>query len=95
MLHVERAYALAILGRKDEANAEGTRALDLARDFTTRARVLRWLSRTYVLSGDEERATRTTEELLKSETFITPAWLRIDPHYASMRGNARFAALIR
>ena len=60
MLHVERAYALAILRRKEEATSEGTRALDLARDFTTRARVLRWLSRTFVLLGDEERASLET-----------------------------------
>jgi TolB-like protein/Flp pilus assembly protein TadD len=94
MTHVERAYALAMLGRNGEAAAEGARAFELAEDLVARGRVLRWLSRTYVLTGDQERAISTTEQLLKSETFITPAWLRIDPHYAPLRTNPRFQKLI-
>jgi TolB-like protein/Tfp pilus assembly protein PilF len=95
MLHAQRAHALAILGRTGETVSEGTRALELAKNFDLRGRVLRWLSRAYVVAGDEERTISTTERLLKSQTLVTPAWLRIDPHYASMRDNRRFQALMR
>lgn len=92
-LHVYRAYALAILGRKREAAAESTRALELTK-FNTRADVLHFLSLTYAVEQDQERTIDATEQLLRSQSFITPALLRIDPHYAKMRANPRFAALI-
>ncbi len=95
MQHTDRGYALALLGRTADGASEGTPALELTKDFEARGRVLRWLSCTYAVAEDEERAISTTEQALKSETFIRPAWLRIDPHYASMRNDPRFQALMR
>jgi tetratricopeptide (TPR) repeat protein len=94
ILHVERAYVLAILGRTKEAAAEAARAVELAKNLRALREVLVWLPRTYVLTGDKERAIRTTEQVLKAQDFITPAYLRIDPHYAPLRVNPRFQKLI-
>jgi len=94
MPHAFRAYALAILGRNAEAAVEGTRALELTADFNNRARVLRWLSGAYAIAGDQERAIATAEQALKAQTFVTPGYLRIDPHFASLRGNPRFQKLV-
>src|SRR5438552_2825653 len=94
MPHAFRAYALAILGRNAEAAVEGTRALELTADFNNRARVLRWLSGAYAIAGDQERAIATAEQALKAQTFVTPGYLGIDPHFASLRGNPRFQKLV-
>jgi len=66
----------------------------LAKDFSTRGRVARWISRAYAVDGDQERAISATEQALKAHTFVTPAFLRIDPHYTTLRNNPEFQKLL-
>jgi hypothetical protein len=51
------------------------------------------LARIYTLAGQPERAIDLLEGLLKKPYYLTPAWLRIDPNFKSLRGNPRFEKL--
>jgi hypothetical protein len=53
------------------------------------------LARTHLMNGKPEPALDLLEKLLDSGYFLTPAWLRIDPAFAVLKGNPRFEALGR
>src|SRR2546422_7673607 len=52
------------------------------------------LARIYVLAGEPEKALDQLERLLKIPYYLSPGWLRIDPNFASLRGNPRFERLL-
>ncbi len=93
-----QALALAYAGRKSEAIAEGVHAVDLARkrrgtQLLNAPYFTHILARVYAISGEPEKAVDTLEELLREPFFVSRAMLRIDPTFASLRGNARFQQL--
>jgi serine/threonine-protein kinase len=95
--HVLRGLALAYLGRKAEAIAEGQRAVALwpiSRDAYFGAYVQHQLVRIYLLVGEPEKALDQLEPLLKVPYHLSPGWLRIDPTFASLKGNPRFERLV-
>ena len=51
------------------------------------------LVRTYLLTGEPEKAIDALEPLLKVPYFLSPGWLRIDPAFAPLHGNPRFERL--
>jgi len=51
------------------------------------------LARIYALLGDREAALDRLEHLLSIPGDLTPAMLRFDPAWASLRGDARFERL--
>jgi tetratricopeptide (TPR) repeat protein len=95
--HITRGLALAYLGRKSEAIAEGERGLALmpiSRDASNGAYFEHQLVRIYMLVGEPEKALDKLEPLLQVPYYLSPGWLRIDPNFAPLKGNPRFQRLI-
>jgi TolB-like protein/tRNA A-37 threonylcarbamoyl transferase component Bud32/predicted Zn-dependent protease len=96
-LHVLHGLTLAYLGRKAEAVAEGERGtalMSLSKDAVGGAYSQHQLARIYVLVGEPDKALDQLEQLLKVPYYLAPGWLRIDPAFASLKGNPRFEKLI-
>ncbi len=96
-LHAQHGVALAYLGRRDEAVAEGKRGVALvpmSTDAFSGPAYLHQLARIYILVGEPEPALDQLEPLLKLPYYLSPGWLRIDPNFAPLRGNPRFERII-
>ncbi len=97
-LHTMRGLALAYLGRRDEAVREGKRGLELlpiSRDAYVGPYIQHQLVRIYIVLGEKEKALDLLEPLLGLSYYLSPAWLAIDPNFASLKGHPRFEALLR
>jgi hypothetical protein len=46
-----------------------------------------------MIVGEPELAMDQLEPLLKMPYYLSPGWLRIDPTWARLKGNARFQRL--
>jgi eukaryotic-like serine/threonine-protein kinase len=93
---VFHGLALAFMGRKAEAIAEGRRGAELwpiSRDANNGAYVQHQLARIYMIVGEPELAMDQLEPLLKMPYYLSPGWLRIDPTWARLKGNPRFKRL--
>jgi tetratricopeptide (TPR) repeat protein len=53
------------------------------------------IARIFIQAGQYDRALDLIEPLLSKPGDMTPGWLRIDPVFAPLRGNARFERLIK
>jgi tetratricopeptide (TPR) repeat protein len=96
-LHVLLGTALAYLGQKTEAISEGERAVALmpiSRDAYFGPYIQHQLVRIYLLGGEPEKALDQLEPLLTIPYYLSPGWLRIDPTFASLKGNPRFEKLV-
>jgi TolB-like protein len=92
------ARALALAGRKQEAAVQADSALKLretTNDATIKPYVLFQAARVFIQSGENERALDLLERLITMPASdVTPAYLRIDPSFAPLKGNPRFEKLI-
>jgi tetratricopeptide (TPR) repeat protein len=96
--HTYLGLALAYLGRRADAIREGERAVELMsniKNASLRADLQHTLAWIYMLVGEQERALDTVEPLLKLRYYFSPGWLRINPNFAPLRGNPRFARLVQ
>ena len=94
-----RGFVLAFFPeRKREAIAHEERAvaaLPLSKDEFQGVLLQQLLVRVYILTGETEKALDMLEPLLRFHAgYLTPAWLRIDPTFAPLKGNPRFEKLI-
>jgi serine/threonine protein kinase/tetratricopeptide (TPR) repeat protein len=95
--HAALGLALAYLGRKEEAIREGRRAVELSpvsKDAFNGFYVQHQLARTYILTGESEKALDQLEPLLKVPYYLSPGWLKIDPNFDPLRNNPRFQKLV-
>jgi tetratricopeptide (TPR) repeat protein len=95
--HVFLGLAQAYLGHKAAAIKEGLRGvalLPIERDAFIGPYVQHQLARIYLLVGEPEKALDQLEPLLKIPYYLSPGWLKIDPTFASLRGNPRFERLV-
>jgi serine/threonine-protein kinase len=95
--HLFRGIALAYLGRKAEAIAEGERGrafLPVERDAYLGPYMQHQMARIYVATGEYDKALDLLEPLLEMPYYLSPAWLRIDPEFDPLRKNPRFQKLV-
>ena len=95
--HVILGLALAYLGRKAEAVAEGEKGvalLPIAADAYSGPYVQHQLVRIYLLVGEPEKALDRLEPLLRIPYYLSPGWLRIDPEFDPLRKHPRFQRLV-
>jgi eukaryotic-like serine/threonine-protein kinase len=95
--HVLRGLALAYLGRRAEAIAEGERGvalLPISQDAYLGAYIQHQLVRIYLLAGKPQKALDRLAPLLKAPYYLSPGLLKIDPTFGPLRGNPRFEGLV-
>jgi eukaryotic-like serine/threonine-protein kinase len=96
--HVFLGLALAYLGRKDQAVAEGEKGLALqpiSKDAYNGPYLQHQLVRIYLLVGQPEKALDRLEPVLKIPYYLSPGWLRVDPNFDPVRKNPRFERLVK
>ena len=95
--HVFLGFALAYLGRKEDAIREGERGvalLPVTKDAVIGPYNQHQLARIYMLVGEPEKALDQLEPLLKIPYYLSPGWLKIDPNFDPLRKNPRFQRLV-
>ena len=95
-LHILYATALAYLGRRADAIAEGERGLALqpmSNDAYGGAYNQHQLARILALVGELDRAVALLAPLLEAPYFLSPGWLRIDPTFDPLRNHPGFRRL--
>ena len=93
-LHYSLGQALAFAGRGNDAAREALLATELDKSPWIGMEMIWGLAQIYMLVGEEDKAIATLERILKSPFYVTPAWLKVDPTWDSLRKNPRFQKLV-
>ncbi|HMF46468.1 MAG TPA: tetratricopeptide repeat protein [Candidatus Udaeobacter sp.] len=95
--HAQHGSILAALDRKQEAIAEGKRAVELlpeSQDAFDGPRGITALAQIYACSGESDEALRLIDHLLGTPSGLTIPMLKLDPVWDPLRKDPRFQALI-
>jgi TolB-like protein/Flp pilus assembly protein TadD len=95
--HALHGMILAALDRKQEAIAEGKRAVELqpeSRDAFDGPRNTAALAQIYALTGESDEALRLIDHLLEIPAGLTIPMLKLDPVWDPLRKDPRFQQLI-
>ena len=87
----------AALGRKEEALAEGRRAVELcpvSKDAVLGAELLRNLALIHAWIGEKDQALKQLEEVLQIPSPVSYGQLRLFPWWDPLRDDPRFERLI-
>ena len=94
--HIIRGLVLATLGRAADAVSAGERGVALAeqkRNETMTPYLRHQLAKIHLQVGQPAKALDILESLLRTPYYLSPGWLRIDPTFAPLKGDARFERL--
>jgi TolB-like protein/Flp pilus assembly protein TadD len=95
--HAQHGFILAALDRKQEAIAEGKRAVELlpeSQDAFDGPRGIAALAQIYACTGESDEALRLVDHLLGTPSGLTIPVLKLDPVWDPLRKDPRFQALI-
>jgi TolB-like protein/Tfp pilus assembly protein PilF len=95
--HGQHGRILAALGQKQEAIAEGKRAVELlpeSQDAFDGPEATAALAQIYAWTGESDEAFRLLDHLLVVPNGLTVPILKLDPAWDPLRKDARFQALI-
>jgi len=95
--HGQHGLILAALGQKQEAIAEGKRAVELlpeSEDAFDGPQVTATLAQIYAWTGEFDEAFRLLDHLLVVPNGLTVPMLELDPAWDALRKDPRFQALI-
>src|SRR5262245_10285282 len=95
--HAQHGFILAALDRKQEAIAEGKRAVELlpeSQDAFDGPRGIIALAQIYACTGESDKALRLIDHLLETPSGLTIPLLKLDPVWDQLRKDPRFQALI-
>jgi TolB-like protein/Flp pilus assembly protein TadD len=95
--HSQHGLILAALGRKQEAIAEGKRAVELlpeSQDAFDGPKSTAALAQIYGLTGESDEAFRLLDHLLGIPSGLTVPMLKLDPVWDPLRKDPRFQTLI-
>jgi TolB-like protein len=91
------ALSLAYLGRTAEAVREGERAaalLPVSQSATFGVYLQELLARIYAMAGKPAQAVERLEMVLARPSLLSRDRVRIDPHFAALRGHPDFRRLV-
>jgi len=95
--HAQHGFILAALDRKQEAIAEGKRAVELlpeSQDAFDGPRGVAALAQIYACTGESDEALRLIDHLLGTPSGLTISLLKLDPVWDQLRKDPRFQVLI-
>ena len=95
--HAQHGLILAVLGQKEEAIAEGKRAVELlpeSQDALDGPHGTSVLAQIYAWTGESDEAFRLLDHLLTIPSNLTIPMLKLDPAWDPLRKDPRYQALI-
>ena len=82
---------------REEAVAAGRRSVDLLRaseDLRNLPYIYVQLARIHLALGELDPALDAIQNIIETPTHFSRAWMKLDPMYRPLRGNARFEAMV-